>query len=468
MDTTESERTLPRVPSLAPSFRLLYTGGQILAEPLVRALPIGATKIGRDTDERQGIRLPQSRRASREHAICEVLSATGNGAASAELSVRIHDLGSKNGTMVNGVPCDTAVLRDGDLVRIGDSLLLLRYEHAHQPDAVIELLKGCSAPMRALRKRVADIAAAPAPVLILGESGTGKELVARALHARSGRPGPFVPINCSTIPAALAESQLFGHLPGSFTGAVARHDGFFRAAAGGTLFLDELGELPLRVQPKLLRVLEDQTISAVGATHTTRVDVRIIAATNRELHSAGEAGSSGGADPFRSDLYARLCGLIIRPPPLRTRREDILLHFAAALGPAVHRLTTALAEALVLYSWPLNVRELMQLAVHLKYCAADALELDLPLLAERLMQSPSAAGNGGVPLSADSLGNGDARAAVQGASPPPKPLPREEVERLLHEHHGIVARVAVAAGRSPRQIRRWIEHYGLCAKPSEG
>src|SRR5262249_49351639 len=151
--------------------------------------------------------------------------------------VYLRDLGSKNGTLINGNRCESAELQEGDVVRIGDALLILRFEAARRQDAPIPSLLGGSLAMRRLRLRIAELAVAQAPVLLLGESGTGKELVAQALCNLSGRPGPFVPINCSAIPETLAESQLFGHVPGSFTGATIAHDGMFRAAQGGTLFL---------------------------------------------------------------------------------------------------------------------------------------------------------------------------------------------------------------------------------------
>jgi hypothetical protein len=162
MDLTETERTLQRVPSASPIFRLLFCAGNIFKEPPVFVLPRGASKIGRNVAEQEGIRLPLSRRASREHAVCEVVEERGTQA------VYLRDLGSKNGTQVNGQPCLSVRLEDGDLVRIGDALLLLRWESAQQADAAIACLQGVSSAVRALHKRITELAVAPAPVLLLG------------------------------------------------------------------------------------------------------------------------------------------------------------------------------------------------------------------------------------------------------------------------------------------------------------
>lgn len=452
MDITESERNLRRVPSASPVFRLLYCAGNIFPDPPVLALPHGRLKIGREVAEHEGIRLRLSRRASREHALCEVQERDGG------YAVQLYDLGSKNGTQVNGQICAASRLHEGDLVRIGDSLLLLRNQAAQRQDAAVPRLQGASMAIGLLRKRIAELAPAPAPVLLLGESGTGKDLAAQSLHELSGRSGRLVSVNCSAIPESLAESHLFGHLPGSFTGATVAHDGLFRAAQGGTLFLDEVGELPPSVQPKLLRVLEDQTITPIGTSRALKVYVRIVAATNRDLQADVAAGR------FRKDLYARLCALVVHLPPLRVRREDILPLISTALGPTHPPLTTALAEALVLHEWPLNVRELIQLATHLTYCGGELTEFDLPQVEQRLgVAQWRLTSSAGEPTAAKEDGD-DAKDGSGPSSPPPKPVPREEVQRLLKEHHGVIARVAAVVGRSPRQVRRWIEQYKLDAR----
>lgn len=206
-------------------------------------------------------------------------------------------------------------------------------------------------------RRVSDL---DASVLIVGESGTGKDLTARALHRNSKRAdGPFIPINCAAVPEQLIESELFGHVKGAFTDAKADHAGLFVEANGGTIFLDEIGELPLRLQPKLLRVLQEKTVRAVGGKKEVPVDVRIIAATNRDLESAVEEGT------FREDLFYRINVIQVEVPPLRGRGGDVLLYarhfveqFAAAMGKKVSGVSSVAAERLLAYSWPGNTREL--------------------------------------------------------------------------------------------------------------
>ncbi len=219
---------------------------------------------------------------------------------------------------------------------------------------------GNSAAMRRVFDLIAQVAENKANLLISGESGTGKEMVARAIHADGERrERSFVAVNCAAIPENLLESELFGHVKGAFTGAVQNKDGLFEVAEGGTLFLDEIGELTLPLQVKLLRVLQDKTIRRVGGTSDRRVDVRLIAATNRELAREVAEGR------FREDLYYRINVIEIALPPLRERREDIPLlvqHFAkkvaGELGKAPPEISPAVLERLLVYPFPGNVREL--------------------------------------------------------------------------------------------------------------
>ncbi len=217
-------------------------------------------------------------------------------------------------------------------------------------------LVGISRAMEQVLAVVRKVADTEATVLISGESGTGKELVARAIHTFSSRrSGPFVAINCAAIPRDLLESELFGHVKGAFTGAVRDKAGKFQLADGGTLFLDEVGELPVELQPKLLRILQERTVEPVGGTVSQKLDVRVVAATNADLEQAIAEGC------FRDDLYYRLAVIPIHLPPLRERQEDIPLlvrHFCAKHGdPQVVFLPDTL-EALERYGWPGNVREL--------------------------------------------------------------------------------------------------------------
>lgn len=203
------------------------------------------------------------------------------------------------------------------------------------------------------------VAPTDSTVLIQGETGTGKELIAGFLHEMSGRAGNFVQVNCSAIPAALLESELFGHEKGAFTGAFTPRVGRFELAHKGTLFLDEVGDLPLELQPKLLRALQEREIQRLGSSRPTRVDVRVVAATNQDLTEMAET------QQFRADLYYRLCVFPIELPPLRERREDIpslVMHFTQELAERMHRpvriIPQDVMEAMIEYDWPGNVREL--------------------------------------------------------------------------------------------------------------
>jgi DNA-binding NtrC family response regulator len=237
-----------------------------------------------------------------------------------------------------------------------------------------------SANMRRVMKMVQRLGPYKASVLIHGESGTGKELVARALHTLGPVPkGPFVTFNCSNLVESLAESQLFGHVRGAFTDAREDSLGYFRSANGGTLFLDEIGELPLRLQPKLLRAVETHEVQPVGSAHSYKVDIRLIAATNRDLRAMVKAGE------FRDDLFYRLSATAILVPPLRERRDAIEAlavhfteHYNRLFGKQIHFLSRRTVAALQAYDWPGNVREFahaMQSAVMLtdgdRLCARD-------------------------------------------------------------------------------------------------
>jgi len=231
----------------------------------------------------------------------------------------------------------------------------LRRESPSTPPRII----GASKPMRELFEQIARSARSASTVLITGESGTGKELIARAIHDASGRNGAFVPVNCAAIPAELIESEFFGHTGGAFTGAKKARPGMFEAADGGTIFLDEIGELPLTMQPKLLRVLQEGKVRRIGAEHERPVKVRVVVATNRDLESEIQTGK------FREDLYWRLNVIQLSLPPLRKRPFDIPLlieHFidryAEASGAPQLEVSAEALAILTAYAWPGNVREL--------------------------------------------------------------------------------------------------------------
>jgi two-component system response regulator PilR (NtrC family) len=256
-----------------------------------------------------------------------------------------------------------------------------------EADAALQRLVGTSDAMRQVKERVAKVARSMAPVLVCGESGTGKELAANALHASSHRAhGPFIAVNCSAIPETLLEAEFFGVRKGAYTGATQDRDGFFQAARGGTLFLDEIGDLPLAMQSKLLRAIQERCVRPVGAPQEEPVDVRIVSATHKNLADEVQAGR------FRQDLYYRLNVIEIDIPPLRERREDLpalctalLKRIAAESGLPVPPLAPAALAQLQRHPLRGNVRELENL-LHRAVALSDGLELQLEPTASAMPQ----------------------------------------------------------------------------------
>ena len=462
------ETTKPRIsqivqPTVQPTLRLVFSGNAdcgLTPRPSF-FLSAGTTCIGREltstTGSKPGILLAEDRQVSRLHATVH----SENG------SLRIVDERSRNGVYLNGLPIapigSGSELCDGDVLRIGDSFLVVRYEPLAQRDSDIPTLLGRAPALCELRSVITQVAPTTAMVLLFGERGTGKEVVARAIHALSGRCGPFVAINCSAIPESLAESQLFGHLRGAFTGASPQL-GLFRAAEGGTLFLDEVGELSAAIQPKLLRALEEQTVLPVGATKPVPVNVRIVAATNRSLDE------EVCQRQFRGDLLARLAGVRLALPPLRNRREDILLLLEKALiegGSTQSLLHPDLVERLLLYSWPYNVRELFKVAWELQIRGKGLPLLDLNLVSQRLplslLQSslPQSSANAEVVVVASAPAS--PRQSLDPACTLRRgPVPsKADLQNLLVKHKGIVADIAKEVARSRMQVYRWLTQRGL-------
>ena len=276
---------------------------------------------------------------------------------------RIIDTDSTNGTRVDGVKILSAELEASAVLAIGDSRLRVRAETSSRASEVIVVqgygsLVGSSAAMQRLFATLDRVAASEIDVLINGESGTGKELVATEIVNRSARAqGPLVVVDCGSISPALVESELFGHVRGAFTGADRDREGAFEAADGGTVFLDEIGELPLELQPKLLRVLEQREVRRVGTSKARRIDVRVVAATHRELEREVNRGR------FRDDLFYRLAKVSVRVPPLRDRLEDldaligaILVNFGRRDGGRLF--SPEVVDQMTQHDWPGNVREL--------------------------------------------------------------------------------------------------------------
>jgi two-component system response regulator PilR (NtrC family) len=322
---------------------------------------------------------------------------------------------------------------------------------------VFEGLVGESEPMRRVFALIEKVAPSDSTVLITGESGTGKELVARALHQRSARAGhDFVPVNCGAIPETLIESELFGHVRGAFTGAVADRTGLFRQAHRGTIFLDEIGELPLAMQVRLLRVLQDRQIVPVGGTTPVSVDVRVVAATNRDLERLVADGQ------FREDLYYRLNVIRIETPSLRSRPEDIpllLLHMLRTCserhGKTVERVSPRTLRTLCTYGYPGNIRELENIVDHaITLCESDALtEHDLPA---HLLAQPDAPAEPATPVAPifDAGCNLDEQLAT---------YEKDMLLAALERAGGVRKRAAELLGIKYRSLRHRLSKYGLAS-----
>ncbi|HSS40654.1 MAG TPA: sigma 54-interacting transcriptional regulator [Polyangia bacterium] len=350
----------------------------------------------------------------------------------------IADVGSRNGIRVNGRQTTQAQLGDQDVVRVGGWLGVV----TAAPDDVAEIAPGfwgggtlieALAPVR-------QIAPTDLPIIVEGETGTGKERVAEALHRWSGRKGPFLAVNCAALPEALAEAELFGYRRGAFTGADRASPGFFRSAEQGTLLLDEVSDLPLGVQAKLLRVLEEREVQPLGEARPVAVDVRVVVAGQQPLMESVRAGR------FRGDLLARLDGLTVRLPPLRCRREDVLPLFSRLLDVAsagrVPATDTDVAERLCVYDWPFNVRELGLLARRLVAVHGPGATLRLSHLPTSMLEAGSAPA-----------------VTVPQAGADPIQLPA--LVAALRAAGGNVARAAAVLGISRQRAYRLMEGQGV-------
>jgi transcriptional regulator with GAF, ATPase, and Fis domain len=369
--------------------------------------------------------------------------------------VHLEDLGSSNGVWIGRARVPHAELLPGARFRAGLVPMQLR-EISTAPSAVTRDddffgLRGRSEAMRSRFALLTRIAPMPLPVLVTGETGVGKGQLARALHRASGRTGRFITLDCTALPREMADGLLFGHVKGSFTGATTDHPSPFENAHGGTLFLDEIGELPLELQPKLLRIIDEQVVQRLGSSTPRPVDVRLVAATNRNLMK------EIGAGRFRVDLYHRIAGVPIRIPPLRTRREDITFLASLFLSEACAQIGRSLdlgadvAEALERREWPGNVRELRQTILRAAY----------------LSDGPSLSAGNLVPF--DELlddGPGEQGEGQPGTTPH-RPLQavldeltRDYCRKLLAECPSKAA-AAKLAGFTPRGFQLMLERLGL-------
>lgn len=367
----------------------------------------------------------------------------------------IVDLGSRNGTVVDGVRIKEAWLREGSILHLGQTTVSFNMISDRVTLRLASYTKlgsmvGQSVGMRAAFATIEKAAAVDTTVLILGDTGTGKEEAAQLIHGLGARKEqPFIVVDCGAIPAQLLESELFGHQRGAFTGAVSPKEGVFAAANGGTVFLDEIGEMPLELQPKVLRVLEQKMIRPLGDHNYRQVDVRIVAATNRNLREDVNEGR------FRSDLFYRLAVIQITLPPLRQRPEDIPLlvdclleKLGADVTQAASLVTPEHMAQLKQAAWPGNVRELRN---HLERCLAFV-EVMPPLSIGKETPLPG----GGAPsfLDANTSYNESRRRALDD-------FERRYLERLIERHNGNVSQAARAAEINRAYLHRLLRRHGL-------
>ena len=389
----------------------------------------------------------------------------------------VEDLGSRNGTYVDGRAVRRASLEDGQLIETGRTAWLFRLAPAGAPPSVqLGPTRSFSPRVFAVAEHLTRLAPAAVSLLLLGETGTGKEVVARDLHARSRRRGPFVAVNCGGLTEALLESELFGHRRGAFTGAIGDRVGHVEAADGGTLFLDEIGEMPPPAQVRLLRVLQEGEVVPVGATAPRKVDVRVVAATHRNLLDMVARGA------FREDLYARLEGWVLVLPRLAERREDIgelAAHVVRTLGRPHARATIRAARALLAFDWPFNIRQLVK-TTEAALALAQGGPIEFDHLPERVRGADAPGGARGATGATATTGVTATGVTATGATfAPPAPRAedaldaderelRERVAAALRAHGGNVTRAAQALGKQRQQMQRWMRRFGLRAEDFGG
>jgi DNA-binding NtrC family response regulator len=380
--------------------------------------------------------------------------------------IEIRDLDTTNGTKHGGAKIGSVVLTGAARLRLGKHT-----EMDVEPiDENVELgewasdrfgdVLGTTQPMKRLFALLAKAAPTEATILLQGETGTGKEAIAEAVHKASRRvKGPFVVVDCGSIPHELIASELFGHAKGSFTGAAGDKQGLIEAANGGTLFLDEIGELALDLQPQLLRVLDRRQVRRVGETHSVDVDIRVIAATHRDLRAMVRAGQ------FREDLYYRLAVVATHVPPLRDRKPDIpslVSWFAEKMGRGSFAQSPTLLDQLMRHDWPGNVRELRNVVERALSLGDSALH-DLG--------DPGSSRAGSQPSISDPASDPNQK---RSSDPAMLDMPfkeakaqlveafeRDYLSALLAKHHGNISRAASEAGIDRNYIHRLVKKYGL-------
>ena len=373
----------------------------------------------------------------------------------------LRDLGSTNGTLLDGAEIREAFLRPGAVLTVGEVELKIRtfsekIEVLPSERSRFGHVVGRSEPMREIFGLMERLAPSDATVLLGGETGTGKDAMARSIHEASGRrERPFVVVDCGAVVANLVESELFGHEKGAFTGAAERREGAFEVAHGGTLFLDEIGELPLDLQPKLLRALEQRSFRRVGGNREITVDIRVIAASKRNLLVEVERGK------FREDLYFRLAVVPVELPPLRERKEDLpmlverLLADLMAKDPdaAQLRIAPAALEALSGHDWPGNVRELRNVLARAAFLAQGS---DGEIRLGHMPMSAPVSGSGGMAPAFDPAQSyRDTKAAFE------QEFERRYVSWLLERHEGNISAAARAADMDRKYLHKLAKKHGV-------
>jgi transcriptional regulator with PAS, ATPase and Fis domain len=372
--------------------------------------------------------------------------------------VSIKDAGSKNGMFAHGIRVMEALLAPGDSILIGGSTIAVLGSGARTEIPLLDEPRfgealGASVAMRALFAQLARAADSAESILLIGESGTGKELLARAIHDRSPRRDhAFMVLDCATIAPSLIEAELFGHAKGAFTGADAARTGLFEEAHEGTLFIDEIGELPLELQPRLLRALESREVRPLGGASYRRVDARIVAATHRNLRSLVSKKA------FREDLYYRVAVIEANIPPLRDHKDDIALlveHFLETQNPprGLSDLPANALDLLSAHDWPGNIRELRNVVAR------------LVLFPQVGKDAIHGAGQGERPFELGHvlrLGLREARDAVV------SDFERRYLEAKLTEHKGNVSKAAQAMGVSRQFAHRLLARYGIASGSNDG
>jgi transcriptional regulator of acetoin/glycerol metabolism len=425
-----------------PGLVVIFSGGRPRCVPI--RLDEGPIVLGRFPAD--GIAVVDDDRISRRHT---KVALRGD-------SVRVTDLDSRNGTFVDGARVqDETFTRPPRVLRLGQSLLLFVPEIRPFLSSAVEIDQDevIGPTLRRARQAVVRAAEGGDSLLLTGPSGAGKELAARAFHAASGAKGSFVAVNCATIAAGLAERLLFGARKGTYSGATSDSEGYVQAADGGTLFLDEVAELDVAVQPKLLRVLELHEVVSLGASHPRKIDVRICAATLKDLRAEVTAGR------FREDLYYRIGRPEVRLPSLLERLEDLPWLVSRELDRVDPKLSAhpSLLEACALRAWPGNVRELLG---EIRRAGREAIAEGRTAVKDRDL-----ADSAGREIAESRRPASVTTAASQTGS---AELPRETIEAALRREQGNVTRAAKALGLHRNQLRRWIAKNNVDPKAFGG